>query len=61
MTNFEGIIGRRSRDEKPESRSGSDNMDGGSGDDQDPADNLQERKESTDTHLANPRTWSLLF
>ncbi|MBA0772423.1 hypothetical protein Gotri_007796 [Gossypium trilobum] len=34
--NFEGSIGRRSREEEHESRSGSDNMDGGSGDDHDP-------------------------
>ncbi|KAB2052310.1 hypothetical protein ES319_A12G111700v1 [Gossypium barbadense] len=34
--NFEGNIGRRSREEEHESRSGSDNMDGGSGDDHDP-------------------------
>ncbi|KAK0580511.1 hypothetical protein LWI29_002783 [Acer saccharum] len=42
--NFEGIIGRRSRDEEHESRSGSDNMDGGSGDDQDAADNPPRKK-----------------
>ncbi|GMI69649.1 ANTHOCYANINLESS 2, ARABIDOPSIS THALIANA HOMEODOMAIN PROTEIN [Hibiscus trionum] len=35
--NFEGSIGRRSREEEHESRSGSDNMDGVSGDDQDAA------------------------
>ncbi|KAI9195813.1 hypothetical protein LWI28_018359 [Acer negundo] len=42
--NFEGIIGSRSRDEEHESRSGSDNMDCGSGDDQDAADNLPRKK-----------------
>ncbi|KAK2650399.1 hypothetical protein Ddye_017888 [Dipteronia dyeriana] len=42
--NFEGIVGRRSRDEEHESRSGSDNMDGGSGDDQDAADNPPRKK-----------------
>ncbi|CAK9328473.1 unnamed protein product [Citrullus colocynthis] len=34
---FEHNVGRRSREEEHESRSGSDNMDGGSGDDQDAA------------------------
>ncbi|KAJ6686201.1 HOMEOBOX-LEUCINE ZIPPER PROTEIN HDG1 [Salix purpurea] len=33
--NFEASVGRRSREEEHESRSGSDNMDGASGDDQD--------------------------
>lgn len=41
---YEGIIGRRSRDDEHESRSGSDNMDGGSGDDQDAADNPPRKK-----------------
>lgn len=38
------IIGRRSRDEEHESRSGSDNMEGGSGDDQDAADKPPRKK-----------------
>ncbi|KAK6285596.1 hypothetical protein POUND7_011775 [Theobroma cacao] len=42
--NFEGSVGRRSREEEHESRSGSDNMDGGSGDDQDAADNPPRKK-----------------
>ncbi|KAL5796258.1 hypothetical protein ACOSQ2_001078 [Xanthoceras sorbifolium] len=42
--NFEGVVGRRSRDEEHESRSGSDNMDGASGDDQDAADNPPRKK-----------------
>ncbi|BBG97493.1 Homeobox-leucine zipper family protein / lipid-binding START domain-containing protein [Prunus dulcis] len=42
--NFETNVGRRSREEEHESRSGSDNMDGGSGDDQDAADNTNPRK-----------------
>ncbi|GAV85584.1 Homeobox domain-containing protein/START domain-containing protein [Cephalotus follicularis] len=42
--NFEASIGRRSREEEHESRSGSDNMDGGSGDDQDAADNPPRKK-----------------
>ncbi|KAA8520591.1 hypothetical protein F0562_014847 [Nyssa sinensis] len=36
--NYESNVGRRSREEEHESRSGSDNMDGASGDDQDAAD-----------------------
>lgn len=36
--------GRRSRDEEHESRSGSDNMDGASGDDQDAADKPPRKK-----------------
>ncbi|XP_042053879.1 homeobox-leucine zipper protein ANTHOCYANINLESS 2-like isoform X2 [Salvia splendens] len=36
--------GRRSRDEEPDSRSGSDNMDGASGDDQDAADKPPRKK-----------------
>ncbi|EEF50470.1 homeobox protein, putative [Ricinus communis] len=42
--NFETIGGRRSREEEHESRSGSDNMDGASGDDQDAADNPPRKK-----------------
>ncbi|KAG2725099.1 hypothetical protein I3760_01G050600 [Carya illinoinensis] len=41
---FEVNLGRRSRDEEHESRSGSDNMDGASGDDQDAADNPPRKK-----------------
>ncbi|KAH9732163.1 homeobox-leucine zipper protein ANTHOCYANINLESS 2 [Citrus sinensis] len=43
---FEGIIGRRSREDllEHESRSGSDNMDGASGDDLDAADNPPRKK-----------------
>ena len=42
--NFEGSVGRRSREDEHESRSGSDNMDGASGDDQDAADNPPRKK-----------------
>ncbi|XWS46018.1 hypothetical protein CRYUN_Cryun14cG0029100 [Craigia yunnanensis] len=42
--NFEGSVGRRRREEEHESRSGSDNMDGASGDDQDAADNPPRKK-----------------
>ena len=42
--NFETSVGRRSREEEHESRSGSDNMDGASGDDQDAADNPPRKK-----------------
>ena len=42
--NFEVSVGRRSREEEHESRSGSDNMDGASGDDQDAADNPPRKK-----------------
>ncbi|KAK6920186.1 Homeobox domain [Dillenia turbinata] len=43
--NFESIIGRRSReDQEHESRSGSDNLEGASGDDQDAADNPPRKK-----------------
>ncbi|XP_022757220.1 homeobox-leucine zipper protein ANTHOCYANINLESS 2-like isoform X2 [Durio zibethinus] len=42
--NFERTVGRRSREEEHESRSGSDNMDGASGDDQDAADNPPRKK-----------------
>ncbi|OMP00515.1 hypothetical protein COLO4_12612 [Corchorus olitorius] len=42
--NFEASVGRRSREEEHESRSGSDNMDGASGDDQDAADNPPRKK-----------------
>ncbi|KDP28682.1 hypothetical protein JCGZ_14453 [Jatropha curcas] len=42
--NFEPSGGRRSREEEHESRSGSDNMDGASGDDQDAADNPPRKK-----------------
>ncbi|KAE7999804.1 hypothetical protein FH972_004199 [Carpinus fangiana] len=42
--NFETNGGRRSREEEHDSRSGSDNMDGGSGDDQDAADNPPRKK-----------------
>uniref|UniRef100_A0A2N9GUQ5 Homeobox domain-containing protein n=1 Tax=Fagus sylvatica TaxID=28930 RepID=A0A2N9GUQ5_FAGSY len=42
--NFEVNVGRRSREEEHESRSGSDNMDGGSGDDQDAADKPPRKK-----------------
>ncbi|XP_044494117.1 homeobox-leucine zipper protein ANTHOCYANINLESS 2-like isoform X3 [Mangifera indica] len=41
---FETVVGRRSREGEHESRSGSDNMDGGSGDDQDAADNPPRKK-----------------
>ncbi|KAJ8900309.1 hypothetical protein K2173_024949 [Erythroxylum novogranatense] len=42
--NFEPSLGRRSREEEHESRSGSDNLDGASGDDQDAADNPPRKK-----------------
>ncbi|KAB2021751.1 hypothetical protein ES319_D07G161400v1 [Gossypium barbadense] len=42
--NFEASIGRRSREEEHESRSGSDNIDGVSGDDQDAANNRPRKK-----------------
>ncbi|KAJ9171332.1 hypothetical protein P3X46_014717 [Hevea brasiliensis] len=42
--NFESSGGRRSREEEHESRSGSYNMDGASGDDQDAADNRPRKK-----------------
>ncbi|GLU00609.1 hypothetical protein SLE2022_179620 [Rubroshorea leprosula] len=42
--NFEATLGRRIREEEHESRSGSDNMDGASGDDQDAADNPPRKK-----------------
>ncbi|GMJ01554.1 ANTHOCYANINLESS 2, ARABIDOPSIS THALIANA HOMEODOMAIN PROTEIN [Hibiscus trionum] len=42
--NFEASVGRRSREEEHESRSGSDNIDGVSGDDQDAADNRPRKK-----------------
>ncbi|RVW32596.1 Homeobox-leucine zipper protein ROC2 [Vitis vinifera] len=42
--NFESGGGRRSREDEHESRSGSDNMDGASGDDQDAADNPPRKK-----------------
>ncbi|KAJ6940310.1 hypothetical protein NC651_006455 [Populus alba x Populus x berolinensis] len=42
--NFETSVGRRSREEEHESRSGSDNMDGASGDDQDATDNPPRKK-----------------
>ncbi|GLT77589.1 hypothetical protein SLA2020_491580 [Shorea laevis] len=41
---FEASLGRRSREEEHESRSGSDNMEGGSGDDQDATDNPPRKK-----------------
>ncbi|KAG4119596.1 hypothetical protein ERO13_D11G090000v2 [Gossypium hirsutum] len=41
---LEGSVGRRSREEEHESRSGSDNMDGASGDDQDAADKPPRKK-----------------
>ncbi|XP_044503747.1 homeobox-leucine zipper protein ANTHOCYANINLESS 2-like isoform X3 [Mangifera indica] len=41
---FEIGVGRRSREDERESRSGSDNIDGGSGDDQDAADNPPRKK-----------------
>lgn len=41
---FEHNVGRRGREDEHESRSGSDNMDGGSGDDQDAADNPPRKK-----------------
>jgi homeobox-leucine zipper protein len=44
VENFETNGGRRSREEEHDSRSGSDNMDGGSGDDQDAADNPPRKK-----------------
>nr|XP_023879166.1 homeobox-leucine zipper protein ANTHOCYANINLESS 2 [Quercus suber]POE77152.1 homeobox-leucine zipper protein anthocyaninless 2 [Quercus suber] len=42
--NFEANVGRRSREEDHESRSGSDNMDGASGDDQDATDKPPRKK-----------------
>ncbi|XWS35749.1 hypothetical protein CRYUN_Cryun20dG0022700 [Craigia yunnanensis] len=42
--NFEGCVGRRSREDEHESRSGNDNMDGASGDDQDAANNPPRKK-----------------
>ncbi|KAM3746444.1 hypothetical protein ACB098_06G202900 [Castanea mollissima] len=42
--NFETNVGRRSREEDHESRSGSDNMDGASGDDQDATDKPPRKK-----------------
>ncbi|KAK8718353.1 hypothetical protein V6N13_045589 [Hibiscus sabdariffa] len=48
--NFEGSIGRRSREEEHESRSGSDNMDGVSGDDQDAAADKPPRKKRYHRH-----------
>ncbi|KAF3441282.1 hypothetical protein FNV43_RR15195 [Rhamnella rubrinervis] len=42
--NFESNVGRRSREEEHDSRSGSDNMDGASGDDQDAADKPPRKK-----------------
>ncbi|XP_052887165.1 homeobox-leucine zipper protein ANTHOCYANINLESS 2-like isoform X1 [Gossypium arboreum] len=42
--NFDASIGRRSREEEHESRSGSDNIDGVSGDDHDAADNRPRKK-----------------
>ncbi|KAK8974983.1 hypothetical protein V6N11_014395 [Hibiscus sabdariffa] len=42
--NFEASVGRRSREEEHESRSGSDNIDGISGDDQDAADTRPRKK-----------------
>ncbi|XP_059634120.1 homeobox-leucine zipper protein ANTHOCYANINLESS 2-like [Cornus florida] len=42
--NHESNVGRRSREEEHESRSGSDNMEGGSGDDQDAANKPAKRK-----------------
>ncbi|KAK8557798.1 hypothetical protein V6N12_010022 [Hibiscus sabdariffa] len=42
--NFEASVGRRSREEEHESRSGSDNIDGVSGDDQDAADTRPRKK-----------------
>lgn len=47
--NYESNVGRRSRDEEHESRSGSDNMDGASGDDQD-ADDKPPRKKRYHRH-----------
>ncbi|KAM7472159.1 hypothetical protein LguiA_010342 [Lonicera macranthoides] len=47
--NYESSVGRRSRDEEHESRSGSDNMDGASGDDQD-ADDKPPRKKRYHRH-----------
>ncbi|GAB2244988.1 hypothetical protein Droror1_Dr00000481 [Drosera rotundifolia] len=47
---FQGNGLRRSREEEHESRSGSDNMDGGSGDDQDLADNHPPRKKRYHRH-----------
>ncbi|RAL54089.1 unnamed protein product [Cuscuta campestris] len=43
-------LGRRSREEEPESRSGSDNLEGGSGDDQDAADDKPPRKKRYHRH-----------
>ncbi|KAF2315345.1 hypothetical protein GH714_038887 [Hevea brasiliensis] len=56
--NFESSGGRRSREEEHESRSGSDNMDGASGDDQDAADNRPRKKISPTHSTANSRTGS---
>lgn len=47
--NYESSVGRRSRDEEHESRSGSDNMDGASCDDQD-ADDKPPRKKRYHRH-----------
>uniref|UniRef100_A0A5B6ZTB9 Putative homeobox-leucine zipper protein ANTHOCYANINLESS 2 isoform X2 n=1 Tax=Davidia involucrata TaxID=16924 RepID=A0A5B6ZTB9_DAVIN len=47
--NYESNVGRRSREEEHESRSGSDNMDGASGDDQD-ADDMPPRKKRYHRH-----------
>ncbi|KAE8703676.1 Homeobox-leucine zipper protein ANTHOCYANINLESS 2 [Hibiscus syriacus] len=48
--NFEASIGRRSREEEHESRSGSDNMDGASGDDQEAAADKPPRKKRYHRH-----------
>lgn len=44
--NYEGnnSVGRRSREEEPDSRSGSDNLEGASGDEQDAADKPPRKK-----------------
>ncbi|TXG70984.1 hypothetical protein EZV62_005919 [Acer yangbiense] len=54
--NCEGIVGRRSRDGEHGSRSGSDNMDDGSGDDQDTAGYPPRKKRYHRQTSANPRT-----
>ncbi|XP_059651469.1 homeobox-leucine zipper protein ANTHOCYANINLESS 2-like isoform X2 [Cornus florida] len=51
LENYEPNVGRRSREDEPESRSGSDHMDGGaSGDDQDAADDKPARKKRYHRH-----------
>nr|GMC53740.1 Homeobox-leucine zipper protein ANTHOCYANINLESS 2 [Ipomoea batatas] len=49
-SNINNSVGRRSREEEPESRSGSDNFEGASGDDQDAADDKPPRKKRYHRH-----------